>query len=205
MDRFIIILVSLFISNFCKAGVCAYRPLKLKTREGAMGRYPIDSRTELRVEEGQDGRDFFDGPIGVFIEGKKKCEIRGGGIYSAFYLSATSTHIMTNEYSGSCGENRVFEIATCKFDSIKAEYCGEAKLESGNSLVNAPYCEPLDEKKKLSGCSTAHVYTVTGECKLKFDESASRKLTKQIVGVELPMSGSHNVLGTGTSKAKIVQ
>lgn len=170
-----------------------------------MGIYKVAPNVELRISEGQDDRNYFDGPISVFINGKQKCQITGGGIYSNFYLSNSNTHILTAEYSGSVGTNRVFEIETCMFDSVNAQYSGEAKLENGSRLTNPPYCEPLDPVKKLSGCATARVYSFTTDCKLKFDEPASRALTKKTIGIELPFEGSHNVLGAGTSQAKIVQ
>lgn len=169
-----------------------------------MGIYKVTENIELQVDEGQDDRNYFDGPISVFINGKQNCQIKGGGIYSKFYLSSSNTHVLTAEYSGSEGTNRVFEIQTCKFDSVNAQYGGDAKLESGSRLINAPYCEPLNPAKKLSACSTAHIYSITNDCKLKFDEPASRALTKKTVGIELPLAGSHNVLGTGTPQAKIV-
>lgn len=170
-----------------------------------MGIYKVTQNIELRVSEGQDDRNYFDGPVSVFINGKQKCQISDGGIYSNFYVSNSGAYILTAEYSGSGGTNRVFEIETCKFDSVKAEYGGDAKLENGSRLVNPPACEPLNPAKKLSGCATAHVYSFTKDCKLKFDEPASRALTKKTIGIELPLEGSHNVLGAGTPRAKIVR
>lgn len=188
-----------------RAEACTYKEISLTKRVGKVGIYKISENIELRISEGQDDRNYFDGPISIFINGKQKCQVSGGGIYSNFYLSNSNTHILTAEYSGSEGTNRVFEIETCKFDSVNARYGGDAKLDRGSRLVNPPYCEPLDPAKKLSGCSTAHVYSFTNDCKLKFDEPASRALTKKTIGVELPLDGSHNVLGTGTPQAKIVQ
>ena len=188
-----------------RAEACTYKEISLTKRVGKTGIYKVTPNIELRIDEGQDNRNYFDGPISIFINGKQNCQISGGGIYSNFYLSDSNSHILTSEYSGSSGTNRVFEIETCKFDSVTAEYSGNAKLENGSRLVNPPYCEPLNIAKKLSGCSTAHVYILTSDCKLKFDESASRTLTKKMIGIALPLAGSHNVLGTGTPQAKIVQ
>ena len=184
---------------------CTYKEIPLTKRVGQMGIYKITSNIELRISGGQDGRNYFDGPISIFINGKQKCQISDGGIYSGFYISRSNTRILTAEYSGSEGTNRVFEIDACKFDSVKAEYGGDAKLENGARLVNPPYCESLNPARKLSGCSTAHVYSFTNDCKLEFDEPASRALTKRTIGIELPLKGSHNVLGTGTPQAKIIQ
>jgi hypothetical protein len=187
-----------------RAEACTYKEISLTKRVGKMGIYKVTQNVELRIDEGQDNQNYFDGPISIFINGKQKCQISGGGIYSGFYLSNSNSHILTAEYSGSEGTNRVFEIETCKFDSVNAQYGGDAKLENGSRLVNPPYCEPLNFAQKLSGCSTAHVYSFSNDCKLKFDELASRALTKKTIGIELPLKGSHNVLGTGTPQAKIV-
>ncbi len=194
------------VSQFnLRAEACTYKEIPLTKRVGKLGIYKVTQHIELRISEGQDDRDYFDGPISVFMNGKQKCQISGGGIYSNFYLSNSNTHILTAEYSGSGGTNRVFEVETCKFDSVNAQYSGDAKLENESRLVNPPYCEPLNAAKKLSGCSTAHVYSFTKDCKLKFDEPASRAFTKKTIGIELPLEGSHNVLGIGTPQAKIVQ
>jgi hypothetical protein len=210
-------LVSVFLVFFSGSiswgASCSYELLSIKKRDSDKGFYSAFKNTahaapveiHIQVENGQDGRDYFDGPITISVGGKKKCVFKDGGIYSAFYLSNSGTHLLTKEYSGSCGEFRVFDIENCKVDSSVATYCGSATLEEGQRLHSEPYCEPLDPGKKLSSCSSAKVFSVAPGCKLKFEASQSLRLAEKMLGVRLPLTGSHKVIGIGPGRAEIVK
>lgn len=177
MKKIITILTLLTATSFSFAKDCSFRKVDLTKREGTTGIYKISDKITLELLE------EVEGPVWVVLNGTRKCKIDGGN-FSGFYLSDSKKYVMTSEYSGSCGENRIFDINTCKIHSVKADYCGSAEVV-GSKVINKPACEPTEKGKAF--CSSAKVYTITGaDCILKLDEKASKALTKKELGVELP-------------------
>jgi hypothetical protein len=142
------------------AGHCTFEKLKSSNRIGSTGNYRIGNNMSLALENGQDARDYFDGPAWIIVDGAKKCKFEGG-IFSGIYLSKSKKLLMTEEYSGSCLENRIVEVDSCKIRPKTAKYCSEGRIEHGKRIVNPPYCEPLDDKGKLAGCSSGHVFKIS--------------------------------------------
>ncbi|WP_408095614.1 hypothetical protein ACJVC5_11280 [Peredibacter sp. HCB2-198] len=178
MNKFASLLALLTVTSYSFAKDCSFRKLEITKREGTTGFYKISDKITLELLEGVEG------PAWITLNGKRNCKIEGGN-FSDFYISASKFYLMTSEYSGSCGENRIIDIKTCKGHSVKAEYCGSAEVVNGNKVVNKPACEPTEKDRAY--CTSAKVYTITGtDCKMKLDEKASKALTKKELGVELP-------------------
>ena len=172
------------------AADCKFSKIEISKRQGETGFYQLNKTTTLEMLSGMEGNNFFEGPGWIQIKGKRKCKIEGGN-FSGFYLSNSKKYIMTSEYSGSCGENRIIEINNCKVHSV-AKYCGSAEVVDGNRVVNKPACEPTEKEKAY--CTSAKVYAVSGvHCKMKLDETASRALTKKELGVELPFDNGMTI------------
>lgn len=185
------------------ADSCLFEPLKMHTRIRDVGVFVVDSHVSLSAKAGHPSRDHFDGPVWVIVDGKRRCQFQGG-IFSGFHLSESKKYLLTEEYSGSCGQNRTIDLSNCK-DVGLGHYCGEGKVEQRNKIVNPPYCEAPDPSAKIASCTTAHVFVIGGrKCDIALNEKASRELTKQDLGVELPLTGSHMVRNPKTPTAEIV-
>lgn len=195
-----LILSSIVVHPAMAANRCQFEKVEL-TASGTGSTYPVGKRTILLDEANKD-HTTHEGPLKITQDGKTLCTFSGGN-YSAIYVNVDKSLLMTEEYSGSCGGNRVIDIKSCKVVGTKARYCGNAKM-TGLQLVSEPACESLDNENKLASCSTAHVYDLKGRsCNPVLNKSASARLTKEKLGVELPFEKAHRVEHPRTPQAKI--
>ncbi len=195
-----LILSSIVVRPAMAANRCQFEKVEL-TASGTSSTYPVGKRTILLDEANQD-HTTHEGPLKITQSGKTLCTFSGGN-YSAIYVNSDKSLLMTEEYSGSCGSNRVIDIKNCKVVGMKARYCGNAKIV-GLQLISEPACESLDNENKLASCSTAHVYDLKGRsCKPVLNKAASAQLTKEKLGVELPLEKAHRVEHPRTPQAKI--
>lgn len=195
-----LMLSSIVVRPAIASSHCQFEKIEL-TATGTSSTYSIGTRTILLEEANQD-HTTHEGPLKITQDGKTRCTFSGGN-YSALYVNSDKSLLMTEEFSGSCGGNRVIDIKTCKIIGTKARYCGNAKI-AGVQLISEPACESLDNENKLASCSTAHVYDLKGRsCKPALNKVASAQLTKEKLGVELPFEKAHRVEHPRTPQAKI--
>ncbi|MBK7890825.1 MAG: hypothetical protein IPJ84_08265 [Bdellovibrionales bacterium] len=195
-----LILSSILVRPAAASNHCQFEKIEL-TATGTSSRYPVGKRT-LLLDEANNDHTTHEGPLKITQDGKTLCTFSGGN-YSAIYVNSDQSLLMTEEFSGSCGGNRVIDIKNCKVVGMKARYCGNAKI-AGLQLVNEPPCESLDNENKVASCSTAHVYDLKGRsCKPVLNKAASARLTKEKLGVELPFEKAHRVEHPRTPQAKI--
>lgn len=195
-----LILSSILVRPAAASNHCQFEKIEL-TATGTSSRYPVGKRT-LLLEEANQEHTIHEGPLKFTQDGKTLCTFSGGN-YSALYVNSDKSLLMTEEFSGSCGGNRVIDIKSCKVIGKKARYCGNAKM-IGLQLVSEPACESLDNENKLASCSTAHVYDLKGRsCNPVLNKTASARLTKEKLGVELPFEKAHRVEHPRTPQAKI--
>lgn len=200
--HFIGIGLLVFFSSISQAK-CDFEKVNLEKRDKISGLFKISKDMGLVLEGSDSENKIFEGPARIEVSGKKKCDINGG-IYSGVYYSKMKSLLMLEEYSGNCGSHRIINPKNCKQVGQSAEYCGSASLE-GNKLINEPPCEPISSDGKIGSCSTGKVFRISAKtCVLTFNEDESRKLTKEKIGIELPINNqAYRVSGIGTSKAKI--
>ena len=195
-----LILCSILVRPALASSHCQFEKVEL-TASGTSSTYSIGNRT-LLLEEANAGHTTHEGPLKITQSGKTLCTFSGGN-YAALYVNSDKSLLMTEEFSGSCGGNRVIDMKNCKVIGMKARYCGNAKIV-GLQLISEPACESLDNENKLASCSTAHVYDLKGRsCKPVLNKAASAQLTKEKLGVELPFEKAHRVEHPRTPQAKI--
>ena len=195
-----LILSSILVRPAAASNHCQFEKIEL-TATGTSSSYPVGKRT-LLLEEANQEHTIHEGPLKITQDGKTLCTFSGGN-YSALYVNSDKSLLMTEEFSGSCGGNRVIDIKSCKVIGTKARYCGNAKM-IGLQLVSEPACESLDNENKLASCSTAHVYDLKGRsCNPVLNKAASARLTKEKLGAELPFEKAHRVEYPRTPQAKI--
>lgn len=182
---------------------CDFEKVNLEKGDNGFSYYKIKENLKLVLEGSDSENRIFEGPARIEVNGKTKCDL-GGGNYSGVYYSKKKSLLMFEEYSGSCGSNRIIDPTNCKQIGKSAKYCGSARLES-DKLINEPPCELMSADGKIGSCSTGKVFRMSAKtCHLSLDESESRKLTKEKLGIELPIKNkAYRVSGIGTPKAKI--
>lgn len=201
--------VSFATPFFCGISVALAAPCDMRelgfSVANAVGKVKVGSDVELVIREAQKQNSGpFDGPIAVMMGGKEKCAITGG-IFSNVYASESNRYLLTQEYSGSSGSARVFDIQSCKQMGKEESYSGNATF-SANQVISPPYCEPLTANGKTGSCSSGHVFDISGnECELKLNGVASQALTKKTIGLELPLKGVFTVREMKSTNARIIE
>lgn len=203
MKTIIFFIVMIMVNNVF-AQDCSFKKAQLDKVRGKEVTFKVKSYHKLIVENPNEEVTLFEGPVWIKIQGKKVCEVPPAGNISGLFVSNDKNYFMIEEYSGSTGQYRVFDVMNCKEKGTAARYVGETQV-LGQKIMNEPACEKSDEDKKVGYCSSARIYKVLPKsCQLKLDEEASKKLTLEKLGVELSFEKSQWVTGIGTSQAQII-
>ena len=205
MHRFLVLGFSLFLNIEAMASDCKFEVFTPTQTDNGQTLYQINATTSLLVEGADNENHLHEGSAWIVTQGQKKCEIKGGN-FSGFFIDQSKKVILTEEYSGSCGNNQVINIKNCKPIGKPANFCGGSQLRDGR-LVNEPPCESLSNDGKLASCSVGHVWLVSRtNCELKFDKKASAALTQSKLGLKLPSAErAYKVRNIGTPQATIVE